>query len=162
MLAVLTGFRWYLTAVLLGISLMVSDVELLFVSLLPTGMSSLGKCPFRSFAHCYFISYFYFWPSHGAHGILVPWPGMESMPLAVEAWSLTAGLPGKSPFAHFKIGLFDLNYVELAHSVFQVCYILLILCIFVLLIFESLILKFQLKNLNLSTWKNCNIWWNYM
>ena len=64
------------------------------------------------------------------------------MPFAVEAWSLTAGLPGRSPFAHLKIGLFDLNYVELSHSEFQVGYILLILSIFVLLIFESLILKF--------------------
>ena len=64
------------------------------------------------------------------------------MPLAMEVWSLTAGLPGRSPFALLKIGLFDLNYVELAHSEFQVCYILLILSIFVLLIFESLILKF--------------------
>ena len=58
--------------VLLDISLMVGDVEFLFVYLLPIGMSSLGKCPFRSFAHCCFIFYFYFWLSHGAHGILVP------------------------------------------------------------------------------------------
>ena len=58
--------------VLLGISLTVSDVELLLVYLLPIGMSSLGNCLFRSFAHCYFISYFYFWLSHGARGILVP------------------------------------------------------------------------------------------
>ena len=39
----------------------------------------------------------------------------------------------------------NLNYVELVHSGFQVCYILLLLCIFILLIFESLIFKLQLK-----------------
>ena len=35
----------------------------------------------------------------------------------------------------------NLNYVELIHSAFQVYYILLLLCILILLIFESLILK---------------------
>ena len=38
----------------------------------------------------------------------------------------------------------NLNYVELVHSAFQVYYILL-LCILILLFFESLILKLQLK-----------------
>ena len=39
----------------------------------------------------------------------------------------------------------NLNYVELVHSAFQVYYSLLLLCIFILLIFESLTLKHQLK-----------------
>ena len=39
----------------------------------------------------------------------------------------------------------NLNYVELVHSAFQFFYILLHFCLFILLIFESLILKFQLK-----------------
>ena len=39
----------------------------------------------------------------------------------------------------------NLNYVELVYSAFQVYYILLLLCIVILLIFESLILKLQLK-----------------
>ena len=38
-----------------------------------------------------------------------------------------------------------LNYVKLVHSDFQVYYILLLFCLFILLIFESLILKLQLK-----------------
>ena len=37
------------------------------------------------------------------------------------------------------------NCVELVHSAFQVYYVLLLLCIFILLGFESLILKLQLK-----------------
>ena len=41
----------------------------------------------------------------------------------------------------------NLNYLELVHSIFQAYYILLLLCIFILLIFESLILKLQLKTL---------------
>ena len=45
----------------------------------------------------------------------------------------------------------NLNSVELVHGAFQVYYILLLFCIFILLIFENLMLKFQLKNLNLST-----------
>ena len=32
--------------------------------------------------------YFYFWPSCTAHGILVPWPGIETTPPAVETWVL--------------------------------------------------------------------------
>ena len=39
----------------------------------------------------------------------------------------------------------NLNYVELVHRAFQVKYILLLLCIFILLIFEGLTLKLQLK-----------------
>ena len=39
----------------------------------------------------------------------------------------------------------NLNYVELVHGDFQVCCIFLLFYIFILLIFESLILKLQLK-----------------
>ena len=35
----------------------------------------------------------------------------------------------------------NLNYVESVHSAFQVYYILLLFCLFILLVFESLILK---------------------
>ena len=39
----------------------------------------------------------------------------------------------------------NLNYVELVHTAFQVYYIFLLLCIFILLIFESLIFKLPVK-----------------
>ena len=39
----------------------------------------------------------------------------------------------------------NLHHIELVHSAFQVCYILLRLCIFIILIFESSMLKLQLK-----------------
>ena len=45
-------------------------------------------------------SFFYSWPRCTACGILLPWPGIEPMPPAVEAWSLnhwtTTEFPGQS------------------------------------------------------------------
>ena len=56
------------------------------------------KSNYFDFIPYLFIFIFYFWPRHTACEILIPWPGIEPVPPAVEAHrALTTGLPGKSP-----------------------------------------------------------------
>ena len=51
MVAILTGIGCYVIMILIGISLMASDAEHLFICLWALCMSSLEKCLFKSFGH---------------------------------------------------------------------------------------------------------------
>ena len=46
------------------------------------------------------FSFFFFWPHHGTHGLLVSWQGSKPCPLQWECRVLTTGPPGSLVIMH--------------------------------------------------------------